>query len=42
MMTEKWGIGWKLGYALFLMGAVVIGLLTYRIVRIYLGRADKE
>jgi magnesium transporter len=42
MMTEKWGIGWKLGYPLFFVAAVVIGLLTYRIVNRFLGRGGSE
>ena len=42
MMTEKWGIGWQLGYPLFLVAAVAIGLLTYRMVNKYLGKGGTE
>ncbi len=42
MMTEKLGIGWQLGYPLFLVAAVAIGLLTYRMVNKYLGKGGTE
>jgi magnesium transporter len=42
MMTEKLGIGWKLGYPLFFVVAIIIGLLTYRVVNTFLKRGGTE
>jgi len=42
MMTEKWGIGWKVGYPLFFVAAVIIGVLTYRVVSTFLKRGGDE
>jgi len=42
VMAGKWGIGLELSFALFLVAAVMIGFLTYRVVNRYLKRGGTE